>query len=108
MKKQLMMVGILVGLLLGFTVSAQALTFDLNYAFSGSSPSGTAPWLTATFADDGANTVVLTLQAHLATSEFVSEWAFNITDISKIPLGFTYDNLNSTGTSGIQHRSECE
>ncbi len=96
MKKQFMVVGLLAWLLLGFTVYAHALTFDLNYAFSGSSPSGTAPWLTATFADGPANTVTLTLQGHLAVNEFISEWSFNISNTSLMPLTFAYD-ATSTG-----------
>jgi hypothetical protein len=96
MRKNLMVVGILVGLVLGFAVAAQALTFDLNYAFSGSSPAGSAPWLTATFTDVGTDTVSLILQGHLSASEFVSEWSFNISNTLLLPLTFTFDTT-STG-----------
>ena len=97
MKRHVAATGILVGLLLGIAVGAQALTFDLNYTFSGSSPSGPAPWLSATFADAGSDTVSLTLQAYLTSSEFVSEWSFNISTPGLMPLTFTFDAVNSTG-----------
>jgi hypothetical protein len=56
------------------------LLFELNHAFSGTSPAGTAPWMTGTVDDSfgGPNTVRLTLHAgHLIGSEFVSGFYLN-------------------------------
>ncbi len=71
------------GLLLLFSPAssiATTITFDLNFEFSGgTSPSGSPPWLRATF-DDGGGTgsVTLTLTSLLqASSEFATEWDFN-------------------------------
>lgn len=50
---------------------AEALTFNLDYVFSGTSPGGTPPWLVATFVQDGSN-VKLTMSASGITgTEFV-------------------------------------
>jgi hypothetical protein len=61
---------------------ASALTFSLNFEFSGGqAPAGPPPWLTATFADAGVNHVSLTLSASgLIGSENVSGWYFNVSD----------------------------
>ena len=80
MKKVLLTLSMVLVLLIGVNASADNLTFDLNYEFSGAqSPSGTPPWLRATF-DDGGGTgsVTLTLTGLLKGSgEFVTEWDFN-------------------------------
>src|SRR5262249_37923052 len=43
---------------------AGSVTYTLNTSFNGGTPTSTPPWLTATFADNGANIVRLTLTAH--------------------------------------------
>ena len=60
--------------------TAQAtVTFSYDYTYSGTSPVGTAPWLTATFTDAGKDTVNLVLStAGLTGKEFVSNWYFNV------------------------------
>ena len=59
--------------------SAQAMPMEFSYGltFSGDSPVGDAPWLTATFEDTDTNTVTLTLQANLDPTQFISEVYFN-------------------------------
>jgi len=76
--------------LVAFSLPLQAdtLTLDLNYTFSGTSPAGDAPWLTATFEDQGGGVVRLTMDASgLTGSEKVvgneaaeSGWYFNFDD----------------------------
>jgi hypothetical protein len=67
-----------VALLVGSTVSAGTITFDLDTVYSGGTPNGTPPYLTATFEDD-PNGVLVTFSAlNLAASEFVGFWLFNI------------------------------
>jgi len=54
--------------------------FNLNYEFSGAqNPSGTGPWLKATFKNAGSNTVSLELKRLLNDAdERVSFWGFNL------------------------------
>src|SRR4051795_7573981 len=49
--------------MLGIAMSANALTFSFSNIFSGGGPPDPATWLTATFADAGANTVSLSMTA---------------------------------------------
>jgi len=64
---------------LSFSAVAYAdVIFDVNTVFSGTSPTGTPPWLTATFANSGIDEVTLTLEANDIGTQFVSEWFFNI------------------------------
>jgi hypothetical protein len=69
---------------------ASALTFQLNTEFSGGqAPAGPPPWLTATFTDNGADHVTLTLSASgLTGSENVKEWDFNVDPSITLPLTF--------------------
>jgi len=72
---------------------AEALTINLDYVFSGTSPGGTPPWLVATFVQDGSN-VKLTLSASgLTGNEFVAGeasdknnkgWLFNFNHIKDL------------------------
>jgi hypothetical protein len=71
------------GLMLGplAAVQADTLTFDYGTEVTGGDdPSGTAPWLTATFDDGGAaGSVDLELEANLqAETEFFSKVLFNL------------------------------
>jgi hypothetical protein len=60
---------------------ASALTFQLNTEYSGGqAPAGPPPWLTATFTQNGANHVTMSLSTSgLSGSENASEWDFNVT-----------------------------
>jgi hypothetical protein len=57
-----------------------ALIFNLDTRFSNTTdPAGTAPWLRATFAQNGLNTVRLTMENLVQDpDEFVSLWGFNL------------------------------
>jgi hypothetical protein len=68
-------------LLLAFSSVASAdLTFNLGIEYSGATePTGSAPWLRATFADSGVDNVQLTLEAlDIQNDEFVTSWLFNL------------------------------
>jgi hypothetical protein len=74
---------------------------NLNYEFSGaSSPSGTAPWLRATFTDLGgadAGKVSLKLDSLLQDSdEFANLWFFNFNNNSQV-AGLTFTQTASSG-----------
>jgi hypothetical protein len=59
---------------------AAIVTMDLNFEYSGGdAPTGTPPWLRATFNDSvGPNLVRLTMESlGLSDNEFVTEWDFN-------------------------------
>lgn len=84
------------------SASADMLTFDLNSEFSGAvAPTGTPPWLRATFDDGGtAGTVDLTLEAlSLSGVEHVKIWDFNVAE----SLGLTTSNItqNTGPTAGF-------
>jgi hypothetical protein len=92
---------------MGYTANAATITFNLDIAFSGTPPGGSAPWLTATFDDGGTpGAVVLTMSASgLIASEFVGGgpqgqgWLFNFNtdDFSLADLEFSYNAVASTG-----------
>lgn len=73
------------------------ISYDLDYEFSGaSSPEGTAPWLNATFTDDGLGTVTLVMSdLNLTDAEWVSGWYFNLD-----PL-LTTSNLTIIHSAGV-------
>lgn len=78
-------------------VFAQAASYQLDLAFSGdAAPSGTLPWLTATFADTGIQVsgldfVQLKLEAGgLSSGEFVSSWYFNFSTAFNDLVFFDY------------------
>ena len=89
----------------GSATHATTLTFDLMYEYTGgSSPGGTAPWLTATFDDDGlSGSVELTLlDNNLIGGEFVHVWLFNLDPdyegfltITEAPSTSTYTNTGA-------------
>ena len=78
---------------------AAVLTFEANTEFSGATaPSGTAPWLTATF-DDGhsSGSVTMTLLAsNLASSEFVTGWYFNLDPVLD-PMELVFSDMTKVG-----------
>jgi hypothetical protein len=74
------------------TVAKADLQFTLNTVFNGAAPTSTPPWLTATFAQNGADEVILTLAASLdVASEFIEEVAFNVAGTD--PLTIVQDPL---------------
>jgi hypothetical protein len=80
-------------------VHADSVEFDYNNTFSGTSPGGSAPWLTATFTDVSVNTVSLTLSgAGLVGTEFVKGWYFNVAGVSPSSLTFTAGPQTGTFT----------
>jgi hypothetical protein len=67
--------------LLPGTAQATILTLEYTDKWTGATPHGESPWLTATFSDEGmgANQVKLVLEAGgLSRGEFVSAWLFNL------------------------------
>jgi len=84
MKKLILVMTVIVAIFsFALTSQASTVTLNLDVLFSGTSPSGSDPSLTATFTDDGLppGTVKLTMDAsNLTSSEFVSNWYFNIDD----------------------------
>ncbi len=61
-------------------VAATIVSFDMSVAWNGASPEGAAPWLNATFDDQGAaGDVILTITAvNLTLTEKVWGWYFNL------------------------------
>jgi hypothetical protein len=78
-----------------------AFQLDLSFEFSGaSSPSGTPPWGTATFANAGLNAVQLTLQLNLQDpDEFLASWYFNL-DPALDPDDLLFSAPTGTGPTG--------
>jgi hypothetical protein len=79
---------------------ASALTFQLNTEFSGGqAPAGPPPWLTATFTQNGANNVLMSLSASgLSGSENASVWDFNVTPSFVGSLAFSQTSKTGTFT----------
>jgi len=84
-------------LLLPVKVQASAFFYYFGNSFSGTAPSGSAPWISALFEDVSPGTVSLTISNNnLAVDEFVREVDFNLKpSLSPTSLLFTY-----TGSSG--------
>lgn len=88
--------------------SADSVTFDLDYEFSGAQePVGPTPWLRATFADI-AGGVQLTMSAiNLTASEYVQQWLFNLdSGLNPAALTFTHESgqlaTSSAGTNAFK------
>jgi hypothetical protein len=81
LKKKILLLFILSGAILLFSIPASALQFDLDTTYSGAEPSGV---LIATFEDDaglGTNHVKLTMDSSgLSGSEKVGAWLFNVSN----------------------------
>jgi hypothetical protein len=81
---------------------ATTLTLGLDVEFSGgTAPSGTAPWIAATFDDSfgGPNTVRLTMEAdNLVGTENVKGWYFNL-DPSLNPTLLTFAVVGTPGST---------
>jgi hypothetical protein len=89
----LMIVG--VALACAFHADAAEIVFDYNYAYTGTAPSGNAPWLRVTFENQSSNLVRMTFQANnLAKGEFVTNWYFNLNpNLDPSKLIFTYYDI---------------
>ncbi|MEX2218912.1 MAG: hypothetical protein WD749_09150 [Phycisphaerales bacterium] len=84
--------------------AAQAdVVYQLNYEFSGAqAPAGSGPWMTVTFAQNGANTVRMTIANSLTGIESVGAFYFNIVQPilpTSVGVGFN-GGLSSPGLSG--------
>ena len=99
----LMIVGVV--LACAFNTDAAEIIFDYNYAYTGTAPSGNAPWLEVTLENQAFNLVRMTLGAiNLSQGEFVTQWYFNLDpglDPSK--LIFTYYDMG--GPSAVIYKS---
>ncbi len=79
---------------------AEALTYTLDNVFSGNVPDSSSPYGTITFTDIGGETVQITFTASLEdSSEFITEWDFNVVGIDPTALVFTF--VSSTGGVGL-------
>lgn len=59
--------------------------YNISNTFSGATPQGPIPWLTATFTDVGANQVQLDMTAPgLTGQEFVGAWFFNFSPLGNL------------------------
>lgn len=101
MKRNLIFAVAFVGMAVVLAVgpaSADILIFELDTVYSSSSPAGAAPWLRATFDDEGtAGTVTLTMTSLLQDmDEFVDGgggWFFNFDDaLDLTKLDFAHDS----------------
>jgi hypothetical protein len=87
-----------VGLSLTAQPARAAFTIDLGTTFTGADPSGSGPWITATFDQQNATTVRLTLTSNLnSSSEFISDWLFNFNP-SKNLAGLSFAKISATVT----------
>ncbi|OGA42739.1 MAG: hypothetical protein A3G24_18305 [Betaproteobacteria bacterium RIFCSPLOWO2_12_FULL_62_13] len=57
--------------------AADPVQYNLDTVFSGTAPSGLAPWLTATFSEGATDTVRLTLTTSVVSGYYVSKFFFN-------------------------------
>lgn len=89
----LMIVGVI--LACAFQADAAEIIFDYNYTYTGTAPSGNAPWLQVTLENQSSNLVRMTFQANnLAKGEFVTNWYFNLNPIlDPSKLIFTYYDI---------------
>jgi hypothetical protein len=82
MNKKMVVISFLASLVIflgAIPIQASPLVYDFTYEFSGGDdPSGPAPWIRATFTDDGSGGVELKLEdLSLTDTEFVTQWYFN-------------------------------
>ena len=87
-------------LVLSSVASGAVVSFDLSIEFSGATPPvGAAPWLNATFDDEGSSgSVLLTLTTPgLTDIECVSNWMFNL-DPSLDPTNLQFSAPTKTGS----------
>jgi hypothetical protein len=87
--------------------SAASFTFNLSTVYDGATPTGPAPYLTATFADVSPNVVELTFNAgNLLGTEYVTEWDFNLDPaINPISLVGNVAHTGGLAASSIDFRN---
>lgn len=86
--------------------TANALTFIYSTAFNGVAPTSSAPWLTATFTQNGAGVVDLELASSLeVASEFATQIGFNL-DPVLVPSSLTVGWLSGNAASSVLHTSQ--
>jgi hypothetical protein len=85
-----------VSLAIGFSNAARAdsLKLSLDTSLNGSTPSGSAPWLSADFESTAAGTVTLTMTNNMPSAEFTPLWLFNVVS------GVNPANLSFANVSG--------
>lgn len=92
------------GALWASSATAASVTFELDYTFSGTSPTGPAPWLRATFTDyPGGDAVQLKLESLLdGAGEFLGSkgWYFNLNP-TRDPTSLTFTLLSGDGADDI-------
>ena len=106
--QRLVIASCLVGALAG-TARADLAPIELTIEFSGGSdPSGTPPWLRATFTDVAEGGVHLTLKSLLqGATEFVTIWNFNLNeDLDPSLLEFTHLSGSPVATDTLGNRNE--
>ncbi len=81
--------------------------YDLNTVVTGSTPSGPSPWATATFTDNGANTVNLNMSFNSGgdSTEFISKWLFNFSGDAD---NLAFSRTGSVGTIGTVNVSTSD
>lgn len=86
----------------GLHAAAEAsfVTYELGGVFTGAKPTSSAPWLTASFSDNGGSgSVTLTLTASLDFSgEFISQVVFNVNP-AITPGSLTINQIQGTGAT---------
>ena len=85
----------------GSPASHAEVTFNLDTVISGSTPSGSAPWLTATFANGAADQVVLTLTNNMGSGLYITDLLFN-TSLG-VPSSLLFAPSSYTGTPSISN-----
>lgn len=87
------------------TIQAGNITYGLDTEFSGATPpEGTGPWLTADFADSGADVILTLSGAGLTDAEFVSGFYFNFNpgkDLSALTVAFDSGSSSSMDAPSI-------
>ena len=95
--RALLVVGLLGLATTGARVIANTYTYNYDQVYTGATPPGTAPWLSATFTDVGSGKVDLTLTAlGMPSGEFVSAWWFNLDD-NALLSGLKYTLVSRSG-----------
>jgi hypothetical protein len=90
-------------LLAGLQSPARAdLVLNYNDTFSGATPDGAGPWLTADFHTVSTGTVTLTITSHLNSSDFLTEIYFNTDPALGSPASiFLVENSGSANAAAL-------
>ncbi len=88
MKRALRLAGVTAGCSILAASAAPLVVFDLGTTINGSTPTGTPPFLRATFETVAPGTVVLTMTNTMPATNFVDNWVFNL--VEPVSLGFSH------------------